>query len=44
MNGIIVVNKERGYSSFDVIAVLRGVIGMKKLGHTGTLDPEAEGV
>ena len=44
MNGIIVVNKERGYSSFDVIAVLRGVLGMKKLGHTGTLDPEAEGV
>lgn len=44
MDGIIVVNKERGYSSFDVIAVLRGVLGMKKLGHTGTLDPEAEGV
>ena len=44
MNGIIVINKERGYSSFDVIAVLRGVLGMKKLGHTGTLDPEAEGV
>ena len=44
MNGILVVNKERGYSSFDVIAVLRGVLGMKKLGHTGTLDPEAEGV
>lgn len=44
MDGIIVVNKEKGFSSFDVIAVLRGVLGMKKLGHTGTLDPDAEGV
>ena len=44
MNGIIVVNKERGYSSHDVIAVLRGVLHTRKMGHTGTLDPEAEGV
>ncbi|MBR5712518.1 MAG: tRNA pseudouridine(55) synthase TruB [Lachnospiraceae bacterium] len=44
MNGIILVNKGRGFTSHDVVAVLRGILGMKKIGHTGTLDPEAEGV
>ncbi|MCD8148049.1 MAG: tRNA pseudouridine(55) synthase TruB [Clostridiales bacterium] len=43
-NGIINVYKERGYTSFDVVAKLRGICGQKKIGHTGTLDPEAEGV
>ncbi|MCC8152471.1 MAG: tRNA pseudouridine(55) synthase TruB, partial [Lachnospiraceae bacterium] len=43
-NGILNVYKERGYTSFDVVAKLRGICGQKKIGHTGTLDPEAEGV
>lgn len=43
-NGIINVYKEKGYTSFDVVAKLRGIIGQRKIGHTGTLDPEAEGV
>lgn len=43
-NGIINVYKEAGYTSFDVVAKLRGITHQKKIGHTGTLDPEAEGV
>ena len=43
-NGIINVYKERGYTSHDVVARLRGILKMKKIGHTGTLDPEAVGV
>lgn len=43
-NGLINVYKENGFTSFDVIAVLRGILGQKKIGHTGTLDPAAEGV
>lgn len=42
--GVINVYKEPGYTSFDVVAKLRGILGQKKIGHTGTLDPEAEGV
>lgn len=44
MNGIINVYKEQGYTSFDVVAKLRGILKMKKIGHTGTLDPDAVGV
>ncbi len=44
MNGIIVVNKPKGFTSFDVIAKLRGMLHMKKIGHAGTLDPMATGV
>lgn len=44
MNGIINVYKEKGYTSHDVVAKLRGILHMRKIGHTGTLDPEAEGV
>ncbi len=44
MDGIINVYKERGYTSHDVVAKLRGILHQKKIGHTGTLDPEAEGV
>lgn len=44
MNGIINVYKEKGYTSFDVVAKLRGILKTKKIGHTGTLDPDAEGV
>lgn len=44
MNGIINVYKERGFTSHDVVAKLRGILHMKKIGHTGTLDPDAVGV
>lgn len=44
MNGIINVYKEKGFTSHDVVAKLRGILKQKKIGHTGTLDPEAEGV
>lgn len=44
INGIINVYKEQGYTSFDVVAKLRGILKQKKIGHTGTLDPLAEGV
>lgn len=44
IHGIINVYKERGYTSHDVVAKLRGVLHQRKIGHTGTLDPEAEGV
>lgn len=43
-DGIINVYKEKGFTSFDVVAKLRGILGQKKVGHTGTLDPAAEGV
>ncbi len=43
-NGIINVYKERGYTSHDVVAKLRGILKQKKIGHTGTLDPDAVGV
>ncbi len=43
-HGIINVYKEQGYTSFDVVAKLRGILGQQKIGHTGTLDPAAEGV
>lgn len=44
MDGILVIRKEKGYTSHDVVAKLRGILHMKKIGHTGTLDPQAEGV
>ena len=44
MNGIIIVDKEPGFTSMDVVACLRGVLKQKKMGHTGTLDPDATGV
>ena len=43
-DGILPVFKERGFTSFDVVAKLRGIFSQKKIGHTGTLDPEATGV
>ena len=42
--GIIVIHKEKGFTSHDVVAKLRGILHMKKIGHTGTLDPDATGV
>lgn len=44
MNGVIVVDKPQGFTSFDVVAVMRGLAKEKKIGHTGTLDPMATGV
>ncbi len=43
-NGIVSIYKEQGFTSHDVVAKLRGIYGQKKIGHTGTLDPMAEGV
>ncbi len=43
-NGVINIYKEKGYTSHDVVAKLRGILKTKRIGHTGTLDPEAEGV
>lgn len=44
MDGIFNIYKEKGFTSHDVVAVVRRTIHMKKVGHTGTLDPDAEGV
>ncbi|MCD2491605.1 tRNA pseudouridine(55) synthase TruB [Lacrimispora sp. NSJ-141] len=44
MDGLLNIYKERGFTSHDVVAKLRGILKQKKIGHTGTLDPDAEGV
>ena len=44
MNGVIVIDKPEGFTSFDVIAVVRKLTKQRKTGHTGTLDPNATGV
>ena len=44
IHGVINIYKEKGYTSHDVVAKLRGILKQKKIGHTGTLDPDAEGV
>ncbi len=44
LNGIICINKPVGFTSFDVIAKMRGILRIKRLGHAGTLDPMATGV
>ena len=44
MNGVILIDKPQGFTSFDVIAVVRRLTGQRKTGHTGTLDPNATGV
>ena len=43
-NGVINIYKEKGFTSHDVVAKLRGILQQKKIGHTGTLDPDAVGV
>ena len=43
-DGLLLINKEPGYTSSDVVAKLRGILRQKKIGHTGTLDPEATGL
>lgn len=44
INGVINVYKEPGFTSHDVVAKLRGILKQKKIGHMGTLDPNAVGV
>lgn len=44
MNGVVLIHKEKEFTSFDVVAVVRKLLGQKKVGHTGTLDPNATGV
>lgn len=44
MNGILLIHKEKGMTSHDVVAQLRRILHTKKIGHTGTLDPDATGV
>lgn len=44
INGIIIIDKEAGFTSHDVVAKMRGICGQRKIGHTGTLDPQATGV
>lgn len=44
MDGIVLIDKPAGFTSFDAVAVMRGTLHQKKIGHTGTLDPMATGV
>ena len=44
INGIVIVNKDKGFTSHDVVNVIRKIFGTRKVGHTGTLDPDATGV
>ncbi|MBQ8392141.1 MAG: tRNA pseudouridine(55) synthase TruB [Clostridia bacterium] len=44
LNGVIIVNKHKGVTSHDIVFKIRKLYGTKKVGHTGTLDPMAEGV
>ena len=44
LNGVIIVNKHKGVTSHDIVFKIRKLFGTKKVGHTGTLDPMAEGV
>ena len=44
MNGVLLIHKEKEFTSFDVIAVVRKLLSQKKAGHTGTLDPNATGI
>ena len=41
MNGVVVINKKEDFTSFDVVAVVRKTLHTKKVGHCGTLDPNA---
>lgn len=44
MNGVLVLDKPEGFTSFDAVALMRRLCGERKAGHTGTLDPMATGV
>lgn len=41
MNGFLIIDKPEGWTSFDIVAKVRRITGIKKIGHTGTLDPMA---
>ena len=44
MNELLLINKPQNMTSFDVVAIVRKSLNIKKVGHTGTLDPNAEGL
>ena len=44
MDGFLIIDKEKGWTSHDVVAKARGILGIRKIGHLGTLDPNATGV
>ena len=44
MNGVLIINKPQGYTSHDIVNIVRKKLNIKKVGHTGTLDPNATGV
>ena len=44
MNGILLIDKPEGWTSHDVVAKLRRILGERRIGHSGTLDPMATGV
>ncbi|MBQ7901485.1 MAG: tRNA pseudouridine(55) synthase, partial [Clostridia bacterium] len=44
LNGLIIIDKEPGFTSHDVVSKVRRILSFRKVGHTGTLDPEATGV
>jgi tRNA pseudouridine55 synthase len=44
MDGLVVIDKDAGWTSHDVVAKLRGILQTKKVGHSGTLDPDATGL
>ena len=44
MDGVIIINKQKGFTSHDIVNVIRKKLDIKKVGHTGTLDPNATGV
>ncbi len=44
MDGVIIINKPKGYTSYDIVNIVRKKLNIKKVGHTGTLDPNATGV
>lgn len=44
MDGVLIINKPKGFTSHDVVNILRKALNTKKIGHTGTLDPNATGV
>jgi len=44
MNGVVIIDKPAGKTSHDVVSAVKRILGVKKAGHTGTLDPMATGV
>ena len=44
MNGVLIINKPKNYTSHDIVNIVRKKLNIKKVGHTGTLDPNATGV